>query len=351
MAAEHIFTIRPGSRTCAALALVFSALCPVAASAQSAAGASPPYAATVQSAAAPRDIDFATLEVVRPPDMSLLASRDTRDGETAELSCIIAYTGRLRACSVIRVSPADSDFGERLIRVAQAAQVRPRIVNGQPVDGDRTRIPFRGRVVTGDEPEFDRRNRRTAFNLLYAAAPSRSDVAMARPSGRTGVVYLLCRVADDAALVDCRSAPANEADQTMTAAALTLTPRFRVASMRANGWSAAGQLTMLVVRFESPDAATPTPVWRETPEGSAIAFALLPLATPAPERTVTAAINCEIGTAGELRDCRVVRESVPGVGTAFAGVAQAGFRANVWNQVGQSLIGVRVTVPIRYAAD
>ena len=54
--------------------------------------------------------------------------------------------GSLTGCSVVSESPAGAGFGEATIRAASKFRMRPKTVDGAPVEGARVRVPLTWRL-------------------------------------------------------------------------------------------------------------------------------------------------------------------------------------------------------------
>jgi protein TonB len=60
----------------------------------------------------------------------------------AVIGCMVAPDGRLVDCKVLSESPLQWGFGEAAIRMSSQFRMRPKTIDGQPVDSGQVRIPI-----------------------------------------------------------------------------------------------------------------------------------------------------------------------------------------------------------------
>ena len=61
----------------------------------------------------------------------------------ATISCSVTAKGTLESCSVISEEPADQEFGSAAMRMSKLFKMKPKSLDGAPVDGGTVRIPLR----------------------------------------------------------------------------------------------------------------------------------------------------------------------------------------------------------------
>ena len=60
----------------------------------------------------------------------------------ATISCTVTAKGTLEGCSVVSESPADMGFGDAAIRLSRLFRMKPKTLDGAPVDGGQVTVPL-----------------------------------------------------------------------------------------------------------------------------------------------------------------------------------------------------------------
>jgi protein TonB len=61
----------------------------------------------------------------------------------ATLSCSVNAKGTLENCSIVSEDPADYGFGEATMKASKLFKMKPKTLDGAPVEGGQVRIPLR----------------------------------------------------------------------------------------------------------------------------------------------------------------------------------------------------------------
>jgi protein TonB len=67
----------------------------------------------------------------------------------ANLSCTVTSKGTLEGCSVVSEDPADYGFGDAAIKMSKLFKMKPKTLDGAPVEGGTVRIPLAFRLPKG----------------------------------------------------------------------------------------------------------------------------------------------------------------------------------------------------------
>lgn len=321
--------------------------------AQAAGAASPPVTAQAEQRSVITNPDWRR----RPSGDDLLAVfprtalSHGRNGR-ATITCTVTVDGALSGCFVVSEAPAGEGFGAAALALVPQFQMRPQLVDGQPVGGASVTIPIRfstgGSFGAMMAPPVQVR---ALVRPTFVSAPSRADVARAAPAGAVGSGTLRCMVRADRRLRNCSVIAEEPRRGPFGEAALSLADAFEIAPRPPEEGSPEGARLDLRVPFggETPPYVS-APRWYRAPEAAEVQAALEPLARAAADRTAGATVDCEVAARGELRGCRVLRSTSVEAGIAAAALAGR-FALSPWTEAGGSWVGARIRLPLRYVAD
>ncbi len=207
---------------------------------------------------------------------------------------------------------------------------------------------------------------------VWLATPSEDDYLRAYPEGLDEMAFasLICRVAGDGGLVDCKVGTARPQDRGVEAGALSLAPRFRLATEEVGGRSTVGRevevqlMWMYRTGQTSSYGARPFPIpppdpgfrpsiltmpdWREPPDPQVFAR-LYPEAALREEVGGWVTLDCLVAVDGRVFECVAESEYPVGLGFAEATLAaSATFRMKPATRDGQPFV-TRIKIPMGWS--
>lgn len=279
-------------------------------------------------------------------------------GGSAVMRCRVTVEGLLADCNIMKEDPPGLGFGPAALALAPTFLFTPAKRNGAPIPAGVT-IPVRfdlgygGNVVPAPAAE----EIRIAPYAPWSQAPSREEVRAAYPKAAgaiVGHVAMRCPLRASGLLGRCEILTEEPTGKGFAGAARSLAPKFR-ASLQGGALDAVrkGDIVVnLAVHFRGPEEAGPPYLaqvdWLRTID-PAKAVKLFPeKAVAANLRQGRATVDCVVQPTGDLGQCDVVEESVPGMGFGeAASLVAANMRANLWTRDGQPTPGARIKLPIR----
>ena len=277
-------------------------------------------------------------------------------GGKALISCIVNVTGTLRNCTIVSETPEGLGFGPAALMLAGSFQMKPRMVDGKPVEGATVRIPlsFAGGYRSSGGA--------TAAGInapVWMKAPSFADMAAAWPRSAgdiaEGGATLRCRIMSTGYLKDCQRLAQLPSGKGFGDAAMELVGRFQLYMAPEEAARVKNGLVNVPFRFLNP--ATPEGQARKVSKPRWIVqinpekvLALYPdKAADAGIRKGSGAADCLVAVDGKLTDCKVARETPADLGFGPAAVAIAGvMQMNPWTDDGRPVDGARIRLPINF---
>jgi TonB family protein len=266
-----------------------------------------------------------------------------------ELNCTADTSGRLVDCRVTKEDPAGRGFGDAALALAAKERVKAKDSNGVAIVGQRFErtVSF---LAAGDS-NADWQAKPTASQLLgvYPVA------ARARPPSNARAT-ILCKTNEEGFLRDCKVIQEAPANMGFGAAALQLSPLFRMKPKIRGGRPVESEVTIPVVwsGFENmPQPMGPAnalvldPPWTSTPSSEQVR-AVWP-ATAKDATTGQVVLRCELNKTGGLTACDVHSE-IP-AGRGFGKAARAlvpNFRVTFGPDQVKTLSNYTVDVPFHF---
>lgn len=276
------------------------------------------------------------------------AQRENRSG-SATMSCGVTAEGKLANCTVVSEEPEGYGFGAAAVALAPTFRMA-KTLDGQSVEGGTVRIPIIFRV-------FDNAGRAKATLLTnppWRSVPNPASVSAAYPKQATeldgGSAVVRCGFEFDGRTRNCAIISQTPSGKGFGAAAVSLAKEFVV---RPAGLPALPLiLAEIPFAFRNPARPQPTPALQPhwvVALSSAGAQQVFPAAARAAGVTNgLGVVTCAVGAGGEMVECQAQREEPAGLGFGAAGIEAAKLMVmNPWSEEGNSLVGRRLTLPIR----
>ena len=266
-----------------------------------------------------------------------------------DLNCTADANGRLADCKVTREEPAGMGFGEAALGLSAKERVKAKDGNGVAIAGRRFERSY-SFLAPGDA-NADWMTKPTAGQMMgvYPVAARDRPPANARAT-------IACKVNEEGFLRDCKVVHQAPENMGFGAAALALSPLFRMKPKIRGGKPMESEVTIPIVwaGFENlPPPSGPLnslvldPPWTSTPSTAQVRAAWPAEAKGAAAGQV--ALRCELNKTGGLTACRVLSE-IPtgkGFGKAARSLSPA-FRVAFTPDQAKTLGSYTVDVPFRF---
>lgn len=182
-------------------------------------------------------------------------------GGRATLNCTLKADGRLSSCDKITEEPKGQGFATAARRLVPLFRAPTSLADGTSTAGALTQIPF---VFT---PEMLDPERRVIGKAQWAALPSGQAFSAGFPKAamdagvRQGRVVIACEAAAGGKLEACKVAKEEPPGLGFAAAAMALSPSFRIRPWTAEGLPTIGGSIQVPIRYQLPEnaAAPATP--------------------------------------------------------------------------------------------
>ena len=278
-------------------------------------------------------------------------------GGKATIDCQITLEGFLQNCKVLSESPQGYDFGLAGLQLAPQFLMKPKIRGGKPVAGGSVRIPINWGAPN---PSSMMNSTTIVLDPPWTQVPTQAQIDAAWPKAAagqpSGQAALRCALDKTGVLRSCEVISEKPRGQGFGKAAQSLSKAFRITFDPAD--AKATKTFKIDVPFRFRDPALPDtrklskPRWIRSlsPEGMASVYPQA--AVKAGVKSGEAAVTCAVTATGELIDCQAVRETPAGLDFGAAAMkAAAVMRMNPWTKEGDTVEGLRITLPISFTFD
>lgn len=275
----------------------------------------------------------------------------------ATIQCQVTVEGFLQNCFVRSESPKGYDFGLAGLQLAPQFLMTPKIRGGQVVTGGKVTIPINWGAPN---PSMILSSTSVVLDPPWTKVPTQAAVDAAWPKEAAGLssgqAALRCALDKTGGLRGCEVISELPRGKGFGKAAKVLANDFRLTFAPEHAKAVSNIKIDVPFRFRDPalpDARKLTrPRWIRTlsPEGMVEVYP--EAAIKAGIRTGEGAVTCTVAATGELTDCQAAREAPAGLDFGAAAIkAAAHMRMNPWTKEGDTVDGLRITIPMTFTLE
>jgi TonB family protein len=275
----------------------------------------------------------------------------------ATIACQVTVEGFLQNCKVTSESPKDYNFGAAGLQLAPQFRMTPKIRGGKAVPGGSVTIPINWGAPN---PSSLMNSTTIVLDPPWSQVPTQARINAAWPKEAAGLASgqaaLRCGLDKTGMLRGCDIISESPRAKGFGKAALALAKDFRITFAPEDAKRAKTFKIDVPFRFRDPalpDARKLTkPRWIRTlsPEGMVAVYP--EAAIKAGVKSGTGAAECAVTATGELTDCQAAREQPAGLDFGAAAIkAAAVMRMNPWTKEGDTVDGLRITLPISFTLE
>jgi hypothetical protein len=284
------------------------------------------------------------------------AALEKRKGGRATIRCQVTVEGFLDACKVRSEEPVGMNFGAAGLQLAPQFRMSPKIRGGKAVPGGDVSIPIIWEAPTGTAPI---NSSPVVLDPPWTRVPTQAEVNAAWPKAAAGTasgqVALRCVLTKTGQLRSCDVISEEPRGKGFGRAAQDLSKLFQVA-VDPDDKKLRDYKVDVPFRFRDPslpdNRKLTKPRWVATLTSEGMATIYPAAAIKANTMTGQAAATCIVTAEGELSACEAVRETPAGLDFGAAAIqAAALMRMNPWTKEGDTLDGLKVTVPFQFSFD
>lgn len=281
---------------------------------------------------------------------------DKRVGGRATIKCQVTVEGFLEGCKVLTEAPQDMNFGAAGLQLAPQFRLSPKIRGGRAVPGGEVTIPIIWSEPTGTSTLT---STPVILDPPWTRVPTQAELNAAWPKGATGIssaqVALRCVLAKTGQLRSCDVISEEPRGKGFGRAAETLSKLFQV-NVNPEDKQLRDYLVDLPFRFRDPtlpdNRTLKRPHWVATLTAEGMAAIYPEAAIKAKVMSGQAAATCVVTAEGRLANCEAARETPAGLDFGAAAVkAASAMRMNPWTKEGDTLDGLKLTVPFQFSFD
>lgn len=281
------------------------------------------------------------------------ALKDGVEGK-AVIGCEVTVEGFMQNCKVLSETPKDYDFGAAGLQIMPQLRMTPMMRGGKPVAGGAVQIPINW--ATPDQGSHFN-STPVVLDPPWIRVPTQSAVDAAWPKAAAGTpsgqAALRCFLGKTGQLRSCEVISETPRGKGFGRAAQDLSKLFQV-SVAPDDKGLRDYRVDIPFRFRDPSLPVTRkltkPRWIATltPEGMALIYP--EAALKAKVMSGKASATCIVTAEGTLSACEAAGEVPAGLDFGAAAIkAASAMRMNPWTKEGDSLDGLKVTVPFQFS--
>lgn len=277
-------------------------------------------------------------------------------GGRAVIGCDVTVEGFLQNCKVLSESPKDYAFGAAGLQITPQLRMTPMIRGGKPVPGGTVEIPINWGAPS---PGSDFNSTPVVLDPPWTRVPTQAELNAAWPKSAAGAshgqVALRCVLVRTGQLRSCGVISEEPRGKGFGRAALDLSKLFQVA-VDPNDKKLRDYKVDVPFRFRDPalpdNRKLTKPHWTATLTLQGMAAIYPEAAIKAKVMSGQGAATCVVTAEGRLANCEAARENPAGLDFGAAAVkAASAMRMNPWTKEGDTLDGLKLTVPFQFSFD
>ncbi|MDR6627655.1 TonB family protein [Caulobacter segnis] len=277
-------------------------------------------------------------------------------GGKAVIGCDVTVEGFLQNCKVLSESPKDYAFGAAGLQITPQLRMTPMMRGGKPAPGGTVEIPINwGEPARGS----DFNSTPVILDPPWTRVPTQAELNAAWPISAAGIasaqVALRCILAKTGQPRSCAVISEEPRGKGFGRAAQDLSKLFQV-NVDPDDKKLRDYKVDVPFRFRDPslpdNRKLTKPHWIATLTAEGMAAIYPEAAIKAKVMSGQAAATCVVTAEGRLVNCEAARETPVGLDFGAAAIkAATAMRMNPWTKEGDTLDGLKVTVPFQFSFD
>ena len=275
-------------------------------------------------------------------------------GGRAVIGCDVTVEGFLQNCKVLSESPKDYAFGAAGLQITPQLRMTPMMRGGKPVPGGTVNIPINWGAPN---PGSDFNSTPVVLDPPWTRVPTQAELNAAWPKSAAGAshaqVALRCVLIRTGQQRSCNVISEEPRGKGFGRAAQDLSKLFQV-NVDPTDKKLRDYKVDVPFRFRDPaqpdNRRLTKPHWTAMLTAEGMAAIYPEAAIKAKVMSGQGAATCVVTAEGRLANCEAARENPAGFDFGAAAVkAASAMRMNPWTKEGDTLDGLKLTVPFQFS--